>query len=158
MKTVSGQRIEWLFVFLFIGEYPWQVAILKKDQYDNVYVCGGALVGPSHVLTAAHCIKGYLYWLSPGISYIGYFSISEIELAVSFLLYYYWLRCSCNSNQAIDLRVRLGEWDVNRESEFYPHVEKDVHSILIHPEFYQGNLYNDIALVKFDGFVDFQRK
>jgi len=35
------------------GEYPWQVAILKKDQYDNVYVCGGALVGPSHVLTAA---------------------------------------------------------------------------------------------------------
>ena len=61
-------------------------------------------------------------------------------------------------NQAIDLRVRLGEWDVNRESEFYPHVEKDVSSILIHPEFYQGNLYNDIALVKFDGFVDFQRK
>lgn len=100
------------------GEYPWQVAILKKDQYDNVYVCGGALVGPSHVITAAHCIKG---------------------------------------NQAIDLRVRLGEWDVNRESEFYPHVEKDVSSILIHPEFYQGNLYNDIALVKFDGFVDFQR-
>jgi len=26
------------------GEYPWQVAILKKDGYDNVYVCGGALI------------------------------------------------------------------------------------------------------------------
>jgi hypothetical protein len=35
------------------GEYPWQVAILKKDGYDNVYVCGGALIGNRHVLTAA---------------------------------------------------------------------------------------------------------
>ncbi|XP_032795398.2 uncharacterized protein LOC116931857 [Daphnia magna] len=98
------------------AEYPWQAAILKKDQYDNVYVCGGALVGPSHILTAAHCIKGN----APG-----------------------------------DLRVRLGEWDVNRESEFYPHIEKDVVSVIIHPEYYPGNLYNDIAIVKFEGTVDF---
>ena len=40
------------------GEYPWQVAILKKEGADNVYVCGGTLVGPSHILTAAHCLKG----------------------------------------------------------------------------------------------------
>ncbi len=40
--------------------YIRQAAILKKDQYDNVYVCGGALVGPSHILTVAHCIKGYI--------------------------------------------------------------------------------------------------
>lgn len=44
-----------IHLFLFFR----QVAILKKDQYDNVYVCGGALVGPSHILTVAHCIKGY---------------------------------------------------------------------------------------------------
>jgi hypothetical protein len=56
------------------------------------------------------------------------------------------------------LRVRLGEWDVNRESEFYPHVEKDVYSVLIHPEYYPGNLYNDVALVRFDGAVDFAYK
>ena len=61
-------------------------------------------------------------------------------------------------NQPVELRVRLGEWDVNRESEFYSHIEKDVISIIIHPEYYQGNLYNDIALVKFEGYVDFLNK
>ena len=52
----------------------------------------------------------------------------------------------------------MGEWDVNRESEFYPHIEKDVISVLIHPEYYPGNLYNDIAIVKFEGSVDFGYK
>lgn len=39
------------------GEYPWQVAILKKDPKESVYVCGGTLVDGSHILTAAHCVK-----------------------------------------------------------------------------------------------------
>ena len=59
------------------AEYPWQVAILKKEQFDNVYVCGGSLVDGSHILTAAHCIKSY---------------------------------------RPEDLRIRLGEWDVNNDS------------------------------------------
>ena len=69
------------------GEYPWQVALLKKEQYDNVYVCGGSLIDGSHLLTAAHCIKQY---------------------------------------RPEELRVRLGEWDVNNDSEFFPNVEFDV--------------------------------
>jgi len=100
------------------GEYPWQAAILKKEEYDNVYVCGGSLIDSSHILTAAHCIKQY---------------------------------------RPEELRIRLGEWDVNNDSEFYPNVELDVLSISIHPDFYSGNLYNDIAIIKLDGFLDFQR-
>jgi len=100
------------------GEYPWQVALLKKEQYDNVYVCGGSLIDASHILTAAHCIKQY---------------------------------------RPEELRIRLGEWDVNNDSEFFPNIELDVLSINIHPEFYSGNLYNDIAIIKLDGFVDFER-
>lgn len=100
------------------GEYPWQAAILKKEQYDNVYVCGGSLIDGAHVMTAAHCVKQY---------------------------------------RPEELRIRLGEWDVNNDSEFYPNIELDVISINIHPEFYSGNLYNDIAILKLDGFVDFQR-
>ena len=40
-----------------LGEYPWQAALLKKEEYDNVYVCGGSLIDSSHILTAAHCVK-----------------------------------------------------------------------------------------------------
>ena len=69
------------------GEYPWQVALLKKEQYDNVYVCGGSLIDGTHLLTAAHCIKQY---------------------------------------RPEELRVRLGEWDVNNDSEFFPNIEFDV--------------------------------
>lgn len=40
------------------GEFPWQVAILKKlGPSDNLYACGGALISSSFVITAAHCIK-----------------------------------------------------------------------------------------------------
>lgn len=40
------------------AEFPWQVAILKRiGPSDNLYVCGGALISSSFVLTAAHCIK-----------------------------------------------------------------------------------------------------
>ena len=44
---------------IFSAEYPWQVAILKKEEFDNVYVCGGSLIDGSHILTAAHCVRDY---------------------------------------------------------------------------------------------------
>ena len=53
--------------------------------------------------------------------------------------------------------MRLGEWDVNNDSEFFPNVEFDVLSMKIHPDYYPGNLYNDLAVIRIDGFVDFAR-
>ncbi|XP_008544250.1 uncharacterized protein LOC103568970 isoform X2 [Microplitis demolitor] len=100
------------------GEYPWQVAILKKDPSESVYVCGGTLISPRHILTAAHCVK----------THVGH-----------------------------DLRARLGEWDVNHDVEFYPYIERDIVSITVHPEFYAGTLYNDIAILKLDHDVDFEK-
>ncbi|XP_015782537.1 serine proteinase stubble isoform X1 [Tetranychus urticae] len=58
------------------------------------------------------------------------------------------------SNRAEDLKARLGEWDVHRDDEFYPHVEKFVDEIVIHPEYYPGNLINDIALIRLESPVD----
>ncbi|XP_024874635.1 uncharacterized protein LOC112456373 [Temnothorax curvispinosus] len=100
------------------GEYPWQVAILKKDTTESVYVCGGTLISPRHIITAAHCVK---------------------------------------THAGRDLRARLGEWDVNHDVEFYPYIERDIVSVFVHPEFYAGTLANDIAILKLDHDVDFEK-
>jgi len=100
------------------GEYPWQAAILQKDQYDNIYTCGAALIDSNHLLTATHCINKY---------------------------------------RPEQLRVRLGEWDVHNDDELYPNLEMDVLDIKYHPNFHTGNLYNDLAIVKMDGLVDFKK-
>ncbi|XP_052871918.1 uncharacterized protein LOC128277495 [Anopheles cruzii] len=97
------------------GEYPWQVAILKKDPKESVYVCGGTLIDNLYIITAAHCVKTY---------------------------------------NGFDLRVRLGEWDVNHDVEFYPYIERDIISVQVHPEYYAGTLDNDLAILKMDRPVD----
>ncbi|KAK4319578.1 hypothetical protein Pmani_009518 [Petrolisthes manimaculis] len=53
-----------------------------------------------------------------------------------------------------DLKVRLGEWDVGSETEFYRHQEREVSGLYSHPEFYSGNLNNDIAVIKVHRPID----
>lgn len=53
-----------------------------------------------------------------------------------------------------ELKVRLGEWDVNRDDEFYPFVETNVRDIIVHPEFQTASLVNDLALLRLERPVD----
>ncbi|KAK4288598.1 hypothetical protein Pmani_038384 [Petrolisthes manimaculis] len=55
-----------------------------------------------------------------------------------------------------DLKIRLGEWDVSGQTEFFNHVETRVAGVYHHPDFYSGNLNNDIAIIRLEAQVDFQ--
>ncbi|XP_068618770.1 uncharacterized protein [Battus philenor] len=61
------------------------------------------------------------------------------------------------SYKGFELRVRLGEWDVNHDVEFYPYIERDVVSIHVHPLYYAGTLDNDLAILKLEHPVDWTK-
>merc|ERR1711963_568065 len=105
------------------GEWPHMCAILHEKpieqeagyggaepQTANLYQCGGSLIAPGTILTAAHCVEKFRQ----------------------------------NPSQ---LKIRCGEWDTQNETEPYPHQDRYVEALNIHPEFDGRNLHHDFAVL-----------
>ncbi|KAK7020157.1 CLIP domain-containing serine protease [Halocaridina rubra] len=61
-----------------------------------------------------------------------------------------------HGSRPTQLRIRLGEWKVDKEDEPLSHKDFDIDEIKIHPNFNPDNLHNDIALIKLKTSVTFQ--
>jgi len=104
------------------GEWPHMCAILHEKPIEqeggyagepqtvNLYQCGGSLIAPGVILTAAHCVDKF-------------------------------------RQNPTELKIRCGEWDTQNETEPYPHQDRYVQALNIHPEFDGRNLHNDFAVL-----------
>ncbi|KAB0800631.1 hypothetical protein PPYR_06371 [Photinus pyralis] len=50
-------------------------------------------------------------------------------------------------------KIRAGEWDAQTENEIYPHQERNVKTIILHPEYNKKLLFHDYALLILDSPV-----
>merc|ERR1712098_1021603 len=66
------------------------------DYTVNLYQCGGSLIAPGVILTAAHCVDKF-------------------------------------RQNPTELKIRCGEWDTQHQTEPYPHQDRDVQALNIHP-------------------------
>jgi len=104
------------------GEWPHMCAILHEKPIEqeagyggepqtvNLYQCGGSLIAPGTILTAAHCVDKF-------------------------------------RQNPTELKIRCGEWDTQNQTEPYPHQDRYVQALNIHPEFDGRNLQNDFAVL-----------
>ncbi|XP_077303195.1 serine protease 27-like [Lithobates pipiens] len=59
------------------GEWPWQVGLTYK-QSNAQYLCGGSLISPEWVMTAAHCIHKPIQRSNYKV-YLGMYRLGEIS-------------------------------------------------------------------------------
>jgi len=50
-------------------------------------------------------------------------------------------------------KIRAGEWDTQTSNELFPHQDAFVKEVVIHPQYYAGALYNDVALLFLDSAI-----
>ena len=56
----------------------------------------------------------------------------------------------CVPDKKKQYKIRAGEWDTQTKNELFPHQDRDVKTIITHPEYYGGGLFYDYAILILD--------
>ncbi|KAK5647682.1 hypothetical protein RI129_002574 [Pyrocoelia pectoralis] len=56
----------------------------------------------------------------------------------------------CVSDKEDTYKIRAGEWDTHTTYELFPHQDREIKHIIIHPQYYKGGLFYDFALLILD--------
>lgn len=102
------------------GEWPWQVAILNR--FKEAF-CGGTLIAPRWVLTAAHCVRKVLFVRIGGLPCHGLLDFESYIICTS-----------------------LGEHNLNYEDG--TEIQLRVMKSYTHPNFDKRTVDSDVALLR----------
>lgn len=60
----------------------------------------------------------------------------------------------CVAGKDKQYKIRAGEWDTQTKNELFAHQDRDVKTIIIHPEYYSGALFYDFAVLILNSPLD----
>lgn len=109
-----------------LGEFPWQGIIFTTV---NAYVGSGVLIDQYHFLTVAHRLKRFPFVFIP---------VMVVRIKIKPLNF-----------RTASFKVRMGDWDTaSPTSEPLTHIELNVATVFIHPNYNSTNLQNSIAILR----------
>ena len=124
------------------SEYPWMAALLDVPTSQKPF-CGGSLITPFHVLTAAHCVVRCVLLLR---FILVFMSKKHGDDSRTFFFFY-----SIHGDLS-HYRVRMEEHNFDTESEGR-HQDFYIRRIIIHPNYRKTDyaVYDDLAILELSG-------